>query len=473
MTDVKPRSPGPQRGKSGRSRLARFLLNRARTDVLAGEIPMSLFGAMNTAISGLASQSAAFSNISDNIANSQTVGYKAVDTSFSDYLTVSNATTNLSGSTVATPQYTNDVQGTITQSTNPLSMAITGEGFFPVSVQNGTAAGGDPTFSAQQQYTRAGDFTMNASGYLVNSAGQYLNGWPVNSATNVADQTTLTPVQISQTEDNPVATSTVTLSANLPATPASGTTTTSQVQVYDSLGTEHTITLDWTQNSNGDWNVAINAPDNTTGTTIATADVQFGTASGNDVPAGTIGAITASGATASTYSADGAATLSFDANFGNGTQPITLNLGNYGQSTGLTQYAGTTYELGGISQNGVPPGAFQSVSMTSTGDVVVNYNNGQNRTIAQIPVVTFNDPDQLQGQNGAAYTATIASGNPVAQQAGSNGAGGLVTSSLESSNVDIASEFSKLIVAQNAYGANSKVITTSDQMLQTTINMLQ
>ena len=433
---------------------------------------MSLFGAMNTAISGLSSESAAFSNISDNIANSQTVGYKAVNTSFSDYLTVSNASTNLSGSVVSTPQYTNDVQGTIQQSTNPLAMAITGQGFFAVSVQNGSAAGA-PTFSPQEQYTRAGDFTMNSSGYLVNSAGQYLNGWPVNSATGTADQTTLQPIQISQTEYDPVATSTVTLSANLPATPASGTATTSQVQVYDSLGTEHTINLNWTQNSNGDWSVAINAPDNTSGATIGTADVQFGSASGNAVAAGTIGNITASGATASTYSSAGAATLSFNANFGNGSQAITLNLGSYGKADGLTQYAGTTYDLRGLSQNGVPPGAFQSVSTTTNGNVVVNYNNGQNRTIGQIPVVTFNAPDQLQGQNGSAYTATTASGAPLAQQAGSNGAGGLVTNSTESSNVDIAAQFSKLIVAQNAYSANSKVITTSNQMLQTTINMLQ
>jgi flagellar hook protein FlgE len=433
---------------------------------------MSLFGALNTAISGLSSQSANFSNISDNIANSQTVGYKQVTTSFSDFLTVSNATVNESGSVVATPQYSNDVQGTIQQSTNPLAIAITGQGFFPVSIQNGIASG-NPTFAAQPEYTRAGDFTMNSNGYLVNSAGQYLNGWPVDGTTGAADQTVLNPVQVSQTEYDPVATTDVNISGNLPATPASGTPTTSQVQVYDALGTSHTINLDWTQNSNGDWTVALNAPDNTSGTTLASADVQFGSASSNAVPAGTIGSITATGATASSYASGSAATLTFSANFGNGAQSITLNMGNYGQANGLTQYAGTTYDLRGLSQNGVPPGAFQSVSMNSSGSVVVNYNNGQNRTIAQIPVVTFNDPDQLQGQNGAAFTATTGSGAALAQTAGTNGAGGLVTSSLESSNVDIAAQFSQLIVAQQAYSANSKVVTTANQMLQTTISMLQ
>src|SRR5579872_6156686 len=137
--------------------------------------PMSLFGAMNTAISGLGAQSAAFSNISDNVANSQTVGYKRVDTSFIDYLTTSNATVNDSGSVAASPEYINNVQGTITQTDNPLGLAITGQGFFAVSQQNGEV-NGLPTFNQQQYYTRAGDFQLDKNGYLVNSAGNFLNG---------------------------------------------------------------------------------------------------------------------------------------------------------------------------------------------------------------------------------------------------------------------------------------------------------
>jgi flagellar hook protein FlgE len=110
--------------------------------------------------------------------------------------------------------------------------------------------------------------------------------------------------------------------------------------------------------------------------------------------------------------------------------------------------------------------------MQANGAVIVNYNNGQTRTIAQIPIVTFNAPDQLQRQNGQAFTATLSSGTPLANAAGINGAGNLVTSSVEGSNVDIATEFSDLIVAQQAYSANAKVVTTGNQMLQATINML-
>ena len=138
---------------------------------------MSLFGAMSTAISGLTAQAAAFTNISDNTANSQTIGYKGVDTNFIDYLTASSATSNQSGSVLTTPGYTNEVQGTINQSDDPLAMAINGQGFFAVSQQNGTSSTGAVTFQAQQAYTRAGDFQLDKNGYMVNSAGETLDGY--------------------------------------------------------------------------------------------------------------------------------------------------------------------------------------------------------------------------------------------------------------------------------------------------------
>ncbi|HST76840.1 MAG TPA: flagellar hook-basal body complex protein, partial [Acetobacteraceae bacterium] len=140
-------------------------------------------------------------------------------------------------------------------------------------------------------------------------------------------------------------------------------------------------------------------------------------------------------------------------------------------ANGVTQYAGTEYSLRGLTQNGVPPGSFSSLSTRSTGDLVVNYDNGQSRIIGRVPVVTFNNPDGLQRQDGQAFTATNSSGTPLAEDAGTNGAGSLVTQSTESSNVDIASEFTKLIVAQRAYSANTKMVTTADDMLQQTIDM--
>ena len=138
----------------------------------------------------------------------------------------------------------------------------------------------------------------------------------------------------------------------------------------------------------------------------------------------------------------------------------------------MTQFAGSTYSLLGLTQDGVPPGSFSGVTTQANGNVVVNYNNGQTRTIAQIPLVTFNAPDALQSQNGQSFTATPASGSPLAEAASSNGAGNLVVGSVEGSNVDIATEFTNLIVAQQAYSSNAKVVTTANQMLQATLQMI-
>jgi flagellar hook protein FlgE len=436
---------------------------------------MSLLGAMSTAISGLTAQSEAFGNISENIANSQTVGFKRIGTNFEDLLTNSTATVNQSGAVLATPDYQNTLQGTIAQSSNPLSMAIAGQGFFPISLLNGGQVG-TVNFSPQQFYTRAGDFTMDKSGYLVNSNGGYLNGWPINPQTGQINRTTLAPIQVTQSVYNPVATSTVDMSANLPATPTAGVPINAQVSVYDTLGTSHNISLGLNQTAPNVWSVVINSPDNIGSPALGAATVNFGPlASGNAVPDGTVGSITGPTGTltASSFVANSPASLSFTTDFGNGPQVIALKFGTYGQASGLTQYAGTSFQLEGINQNGVPQGSFSSASVTAAGDIQVNYNNGQVRTIARVPITTFSAPDELQRQNGSAFTATVDSGQPLNEDAGINGAGTIKTNSQEASNVDIATEFSNLIVAQQAYSANAKIVTTADQLLQATLNMKQ
>lgn len=439
---------------------------------------MSLLGALNSAISGLTAQSTSFSNISENVANAQTVGYKQVETNFVDYLTTSNNAVNEPGAVVAVPDYANSLQGPVTQTKNPLNMAIAGQGFFPVSQPTGTLNGAT-SFSPQPFYTRAGDFQVNSDGYMVNSAGLYLNGWQVDPSTGLVDRNAQAPIQVSQTVFNPVATSSVQLSANLPATPAAGTATagspiSSDINVYDALGTQHTVTLNWVQNGSNDWTVSIAAPE-LSPSTLGSAQVTFGASSGNSVPEGTIGQISNTAGTVTTtgYSPGQPAALSFTANFGSGTQTVSLTMGTYGLTNGVTQYAGSAYSLGGLTQNGIPPGSFSSVVTQADGSVVVNYNNGQSRTIAQVPVITFNAPDKLQSQNGQAFTATLLSGTPTAEAANTSGAGAIVTSSVEGSNVDIATEFSQLIVAQQAYSANAKMITAANQLLTTTIDMKQ
>ena len=424
---------------------------------------MSLFGAMTTALSGLSSQSAALGNISDNIANSQTVGFKRVDTNFVDYITTSSATENAPGSVVAQPEYINSVTGTIAQSSNPLAMAISGQGFFPVSQNVGSSAV-SPTFNLQQYYTRAGDFSMNSGGFLVNGAGDYLQGWPVRADGSV-DSNTLAPIQISQAIYQPVATGKVGLSANLPPAAASSAPIASNVSIYDAQGQAHQLTLSFTSSGSGSnaWAVTVN---DDKGVAIGSGTLSF-------APDGTLASAVQGGTTQNTAGSAATLTLatSYPTTTGAGTQTIALNLGTIGGTNGLTQFAGSTYSLRGINQDGVPPGSFSSVSTTTAGDVMVNYDNGQNRQIARVPLITFAAPDALQRQNGSSFTATSLSGNPLAEAAGSNGAGTLITSSLEQSNVDIATQFSQLIVAQQAYSANAKMVTTASDMMQTTLDM--
>ena len=287
----------------------------------------------------------------------------------------------------------------------------------------------------------------------------------------------MAPIQISQTVFNPVPTGEVLLSANLPATPVAATAIagapiSSDIDVYDALGTVHAVTLNWIRNGADDWTVSIVSNDAAT-PDLGSATVKFGSTSGNPVPAGTVGDISSATGSVVTpgYSAGGAATLSFTADFPSGSQTIQLNLGTYGATSGVTQYAGSRYSLRGLTQNGVPPGSFSGVTTQANGDIVVNYDNGQTRVIAKVPLVTFNNPNALQRQNGQSFTATLDSGTPLAEDASTNGAGNIVTESIEKSNVDIAAEFSKLIVAQRAYAATTKVVTTADDLLQQTIDM--
>ena len=165
------------------------------------------------------------------------------------------------------------------------------------------------------------------------------------------------------------------------------------------------------------------------------------------------------------------ATVTFTVDYGFGPQQITLNLGTYGQPGGVTQYAGREINVTQFVQDGAPRGQFKDVVFNDVGEVVVNYDNGRSKQIARVPVVTFNDPNKLQRQAGGVFIETQDSGKPNFNDAGNNGSGAIIANSLEGSNVDIADEFTKLIVTQRTYSANTKIVTTSDEMLQEVLNL--
>jgi flagellar hook protein FlgE len=397
----------------------------------------SLFGALDTAVTGLTAQSAAFSNISDNIANSQTDGFKGTETTFADYLSTSTATTNDSASS------------------NPLALAISGQGFFQVSQETGSGSG--TTISSAAEYSRDGNITVNSAGYLVNDSSQVIDGWLANPTTGVLNETQQVPIQISQSGTPPVATANVNISANLPATPASSPTT-AQVDVYDSNGTQHAITLSYTQTSTNNWTVAAT---DSAGTSVGSGTLVFNAN----------GTISNAGSAISPTEAGFVITPTFPGEAA--PQSININLGTVNATTGVTQDAGTTYTANSLTQDGLPPGAYSGVATQSNGNVVVSYTNGYSQVVAKIPVVQFADADALQRQNGQGFTATAESGTATPQDVANSGSATLVTGSVEGSNVDIATEFTHLIVAQQAYAANAKVVTTANDMLTTTIDMIR
>ena len=451
----------------------------------------SLFSALTTAVAGLTAQSSAIGNISDNLANAQTTGYKSVGTDFQELVNYSNATVNNPGGVRATPQYQNDVQGSISTSNSSTSLAISGQGYFAVETAT-TGASGATTFNSQSFYTRQGDFTLDKSGYLVNGSGFYLTGYPVSS-TGVTNTAATSPIQVSALLDNPVATTSVTYVANLPSNAASTMATpfsssTSTVAVYDALGNTYDLSYNWVKDASttNKWYLHVDA---TSGAGSAGSDytsvIPFtfndGTSGTNAGTIGTIGNSAASGASGSysvntPTSAGSPASVSIAVQFpGTASQTITMDFGSYNSSTGVTQFAdnNSTVTVTNFDQNGLARGSFNNLSIDNNGLVTLNYSNGTTKSIAQIPIVQFYAQDQLQRISGGAYVATLASGSPRYGLAGTAGAGTIASSSLEQSNVDIATQFTQLVQAQEVYSANAKVVTTDNTLLNTTINMVQ
>jgi flagellar hook protein FlgE len=494
---------------------------------------MSLYSSMNTALSGMNAQSRALGHISDNVANSQTVGFKRTDTNFVSYISESNSEVHRPGTVLARPDFTNQVQGTIEQVENPLALAISGQGFFTAALPVGTNQDGTKNFDARNFYTRAGDFNRDREGYMVNGSGYVLQGWPVTDG--VVDKTQLTPIQIREDVFTPTPTEELTFSGNLAA---GGTTNQStSIQVIDSLGRSRAITLTFapsTLPSDNQWTLSINAPEATT-PALGTIDVLFGkdvaepawvagtayalgaqirngdkiyvaTTAGTSAalpatgPSGTGTAITDNTVTwsflrdwdsnpdgtladlrggtgtltGSTPSTNGPAVVTFQADFGQGLQTMQLNLGSFGVSGGLTQFASngaSGLSVNSFEQDGIPLGAFSSVTTQKNGDVRINYDNGQSRIVARVPITVFKDPDKLDHLDGQAFLRTTESGEARVVEAGEDGSGLLSTRAVERSNVDIATEFSKLILAQRAYSANTRIVSTVDDLLQETLNM--
>jgi len=421
----------------------------------------TLSSSMNIAVSALYSQSAAVSTISNNLANSSTYGYKITTASFSSMVSGSGSYSNFTGAGVTVdPTQSLTTQGTLIGTESDTDLGIDGDGWFVVA---------DSSDSNVFYYTRAGDFSTDDEGYLVNSSGWYLQGYATDRDGNVTGSTSsagLSAINVNDYSGAAEATTELEIQAILPADASSGDVFTVDAEIYDSLGNAYTVTLSYTKSATAnEWTMAIDdIVSNTSGeslitgsSTVTSYSLSNSTITFNDD--GTLDG-TVSGATISiTGWPSGAADSS-----------IAYSFGSDGGTDGLSQYAtgddtsDPAITLKSVTQDGIRFGEFTSVSVDEEGYVYANFDNGISYTIYKIPLAQFANDNGLEAKTGTVYAASIYSGEASLVEANSGSAGAIESGELESSTVDTATEFSNLIVAQQAYSAASEIISTVSDM---------
>ena len=394
---------------------------------------------LNTSVSGMSANSNWLSSISQNIANANTTGYKNSETYFSALVDqVSNGTAAGQGVQTNTMSL-NALQGSIATSQTATNLAVQGSGFFVVS-----DAGGDVYL------TRDGSFAPDASGNLVNSDGYYLmgadllNGGSGTSANMLSD---LQKVNVVSAGLKAEATTSGSLSVNLPSTAATSSTATTEqtsLVVYDGLGSAHTIDFTFTNPGS-------------TGSGTWTVDATDASNSGADI-------------------SGGPQPLAFSTTNGALTSgsPLSLTLAN-GQAISLdlsqcTQLA-TSFSVTSATADGLAPASLSGVSIGADGTLTYNYSNGASVDAYDIPLATVESPDNLSSVSGNAYTTSAMSGQIFLGSAGSSGFGSIESSRLESSTVDLATELTNMIEAQSSYQANSKAFQTGANILDVLNNL--
>jgi flagellar hook protein FlgE len=413
-----------------------------------------MFPTLSTALSALTADQSAIGVTGNNLANLNTTGFKAGTVQFSDLMSQMigvGAGTQVGmgvGQVQTSSIYT---QGATTSTGAPLDAAIQGNGFFVVS---------DPSTN-QQLYTRDGAFQLSATGQLETATGQMVQGWTasagvVNPNGPVSDITVPLGSVIAGTP-----TTTMSATINLNAQSPVGTTFAAPIQIYDSLGEPHTATVTFTQQGGGAWNYAVNLPnaDFTTAPTapLATGTLQFDGSGNLTSPAASAGPVPV----AISGLADGANSLN-----------VNWNLFDAKGNQLVTQYA----EASGTSnpqQDGTAAGQVTQVALANGGLVVATYSNGAQVTVGQLALASIANPQSLISVGDNNLEVSAASAAPALGAADSAGLGQISAGSLESSTVDIATEFTQLIALQQAYQANSKIVTTIDQLSQSTIAMVQ
>ena len=411
---------------------------------------------MFSGVSGLRVHQTMMDVVGNNIANVNTVGFKSSTVIFQDTLSqllrgassgTQDSTTqagvnpaqvglgvNIGGIDLVLTQGASQLTGRATD------VAVQGDGFFIVN-QGG-----------ESLYTRAGSFTFDSNGFLTNPSGAIVQGWLADPTTgNVVTNAPITDIKLPVGQViAPVSTSEVTLGGNLSST---ATTTdppiSTAIEVVDSLGTKQRVTFDFAKTAANTWSMTAFDP----------AGTQIGSAVAMTFDPTNGALLTPTTEPSFTFTpSGGASALTFSVNLG------------LGSPTGLTQF-GSSSTATALGQNGNQTGYLRSFAIGDDGSVSGVFSNGASKILGKLALAAFNNPAGLMKAGGSLYRTSAASGSALAGTPGTAGRGALAAGTLEMSNVDLAQEFTNLIIAQRGFQANSKVITASDEMLQDLVNL--
>ncbi|MBZ5655248.1 MAG: flagellar hook protein FlgE [Acidobacteriia bacterium] len=404
-------------------------------------------------LSGLTASSSALSTIANNLANLNTIGYKDQQVRFSD-LFYQSVGTNGAGDPVQQGAGTTIgsmpslfTQGNVNPTGVSTDVAINKGGFFIVEKDGA------------RSYTRAGNFEVGQDNLLETADGQKVLGYPATNG--VLDTQGLSPLALGAGTISPAsATTEIQLSTNLDATAAVGTSYSTPITIYDSLGASHNLMLTFTKTGTNGWDYSITIPaadvnGTTDPTVLKTGSLTFDGNGNLSAPTANISPINITGFV------DGANDLAFS-----------WNLFDANTNGLLTQMAAPS-STASTQQDGGGSGALVNFTIGSDGTITGSFSNGKTAILGQIVLATFADSQGLTRTGGNGFTPTLASGQPVVGAPGNGGRGTLSGGALEQSNVDIAQEFAALIVAQRSYEANARCVTTFDQVAQDTINLKQ
>ena len=465
---------------------------------------MSINSALLAGVSGLTANSAALAAISQNIANVNTVGYKRSQAEFQTVINGQNSNAGYSaGGVIASARHYVSDNGQLQRTTSSTDLGISGRGFFVVTDK---AEGVEITDT--RLFTRAGAFRVDEMGYLKNSAGLYLQGWPAdgdgNVATDPSDLSRLQSINVGTVGGTAEPTTRVGINANLrsgqvvnpdiatydPATNNMAMWTPDgvggikpdflmSVPVSDSKGGQRSVSMAFLKGENpNEWHVEIyGAPGDLeggdmirSGRVVFTQDGRLDAAATAALPdalftdpADAVLTLGASGSAA----APGVDAI-WATDLGIASQTIQFDLMT--AAGGLTQYDSQSV-VQAVTTNGTPFGNLSNIEIDEEGYVSAIFDNGVTRRIGQVALATFPSPDSLKPVNGNAYAVSQGSGTYNLKAPGSGGAGLIGASQLEASTVDLSAEFTGLITTQRAYSASSKIITTADEMLEELIRI--